>query len=468
MAEAIPTIAGASRAIRAGTLSPVTLVEGCLERIRELDPHLHAFVLVRGEAALEEARAAEREIREGHWRGPLHGIPIGLKDNISTRGLRTTACSRRLLSHVPAEGAAVEGRLRAAGAILLGKQTLHELALGGPSLDLPFPPARNPWDLERFTGASSTGSAAAVAAGLCLAAIATDAGGSIRGPAALCGIAGLKPGRGRVDHQGVIPLAPGLDTLGPLAWTAEDCGLTLAAIADGPPVPPPEGATAGGLRLGVARGWLEEALPDPAMADALERALAVLGDLGVEVVEVTPPPLDAFHAVGSTIALAEAFAIYGRDFRERPLDFGESFKARVTAGAFVRARDLARARRLAGRLGRGLLALFGSVDAILLPGARGMAPRLDEVGLFAPFARPGWYMPANVAGLPALVVCCGFADDRLPLGLQLLGPPDGEATLLRFGIAYERATPWRRRRPPLLQATAAELRPARRGRGRGG
>jgi aspartyl-tRNA(Asn)/glutamyl-tRNA(Gln) amidotransferase subunit A len=447
------TIAEASRAIAGGSLSPAELVRDCLTRIAALDSALDSFVHVRAEAALAEALAAERAIARGDFRGPLHGIPIGLKDIIETAGIPTTGHSRLRLGHVPAASADVAQRLAAAGAILLGKHATHEFALGGPSFDLPFPPARNPWDTTRFTGGSSSGSAAAIAAGLCLGAIGTDTSGSIRAPAALCGIAGLKPTRGLVSTRGIFPLSPTQDHAGPMAWTVEDCGIVLAAIADRAVVDLAAALADGdlrGVRIGVARRWHEQEMTVAApVRDAIDAAIAVMARLGAAVEDACVPPLAQFQASGLVIALKEAFGIFGDDLARRTDMFGRLFRDRVALGAAVADADYDAALALAHRLTAELDAVFARYDVLVTASAGAPAPPLGEVRPFYFLEAPSTMPPANVAGLPALSQCCGFTQEGLPLGLQLIGRRHGEAMLLRVGAAYERATPWRARRPPL-------------------
>jgi aspartyl-tRNA(Asn)/glutamyl-tRNA(Gln) amidotransferase subunit A len=457
------TIAEARRFIDAGKLSPVELTRACLARIEAVDRQLNAFVLVRGDEALGEARTAEAEIAARRRRGPLHGIPIGLKDIIETAGIRTTGHSRVRLDHVPRVDAAVARRLREAGVVLLGKLATHEFAFGGPSFDLPFPPARNPWNLDCIPGGSSSGSAAAVAAGLCLGALGTDTGGSVRGPAALCGIAGLKPTYGLVPRTGIFPLAFSLDHCGPMTWTVEDCAIMLGVIAGHDPsdptsrtgsVPDYTKALTGelrGLRIGALRHfWAEDGPPPHAeQVLAMDTAIGVLRELGATVEDVQLSSLRDYHAVALLIMLAEGFAVHQRDLLTRPHEFGEIFRHRMLAGAFVSAPDYVQATRLRRRLALEMDAALTRQDALLSAGAFAPAPRFDQVGKFSLFEQPNLTTPANVTGLPALAVCCGFTADGLPLSLQLIGRRGDEATVLRAGHAYEQATPWRDRRPPL-------------------
>jgi aspartyl-tRNA(Asn)/glutamyl-tRNA(Gln) amidotransferase subunit A len=457
------SIAEARRLLDGKKLSPVDLTRACLARIEAVDRQLSAFVLVRGDEALGEALAAEAEIAAGRRRGSLHGIPIGLKDIIETSGIRTTGHSRVRLEHVPRHDAAVARRLREAGAILLGKLATHEFAFGGPSFDLPFPPARNPWNLDCMPGGSSSGSAAAVAAGLCLGALGTDTGGSVRGPAALCGIAGLKPTYGLVPRTGIFPLAFSLDHCGPMAWTTEDCALMLGAIA-GPdggdpasrsdPVPDFNGGLTGdirGLRVGVVRHfWAEDGpSPHPEQAAALDGAVDALRTLGARAEDVRLSSLRDYHAACLVIMLAEGFAVHQRELLARPHEFGEIFRHRMLAGALISGADYVQATRRRRRLAAEMDAALERCDVLLTAGAFGPAPRFDQVAKFSLFEQPLLTTPANVTGLPALAVCCGFTGDGLPLSLQLIGRRGDDVTVLRTGHAYEQATPWRHRRPSL-------------------
>lgn len=457
-----PTIAEAARLIAAGELSPVELTRSCLDRIEAVDAELNAFVLVLAEGAMAQARGAEAEIRAQGPRGPLHGIPVGLKDIYETAGIRTTGHSRLRLDYVPERDSGAAAKLGEAGAVLLGKLATHEFAMGGPSFDLPFPPARNPWDTTRFTGGSSSGSGAAVAAGLCLGALGTDTGGSVRTPSALCGLAGLKPTYGRVSRAGVFPLVASMDHCGPMTWTVEDCALMLGAIA-GPdprdptasrrPVPDYRAALTGdvsGLRVGAVRHFHED---DPACAPeaaaAIEAMLAGLADLGATIEEATLSPLGEYHACALTMILSETFAVHRKDLLERPEMYGECFRLRALLGAFVDAADYLQATRLRRKLTAELDAALENHDVLVMAMTLGPAPPLEAVGTFALIEKPAPAMVANVGGHPSLVQCCGFSAEGLPLSVQIVGRRFDEETVLRVGDAYERATPWRARRPPI-------------------
>jgi aspartyl-tRNA(Asn)/glutamyl-tRNA(Gln) amidotransferase subunit A len=461
--ETLPTIAEAAALIASRQLSPVELTRACLARIERLDPRLDCFLLTRPDAALSEARAAEAEIMKGRYRGPLHGIPIGHKDIFETAGIRTTAHSKLLIDNVPRSDAVAVERLAAAGVVLLGKLATHEFAMGGPSFDLPFPPARNPWNRDHFTGGSSSGTGAAVAAGLILGGTGSDTGGSIRLPAAYCGVTGIKPTYGRVSRRGVLPLAWSLDHVGPLAWSAEDCAILLQAMAGHDPQDPgsverpvPDYRAAlqpdlKGLRVGVVRHFFEDdyRIPDVAR-EAIDAALAAMRGLGAEIREVKLSPIHDYGACGWIILLAEAWSVHEAVMRRRFLDYGRMMRNRVIIGGLLSSADYAAALRLRGVLVREMDAAMREVDVLVSASTPGAAPLLDEKPDFAGFQRP-LMMPFNVTGQPAIGIRCGFTPDGLPLGLQIAGRPFDEATLLRVAHAYELATEWRLRRPPFAR-----------------
>jgi aspartyl-tRNA(Asn)/glutamyl-tRNA(Gln) amidotransferase subunit A len=463
------SLAEASRAIAGGRLSPVALTEAYLDRITALDGELHSFLLVLREEALAAAGAAEAELRAGRRRGPLHGIPLGLKDIYKTKGIRTTAGSRLCLDHVPDEDAEAWVRLRAAGAILLGKNETHEFAIGGPDFTLPFPPARNPWNTAHYPAGSSSGTAAAVAAHLCAAGMGSDTGGSIRGPAAFCGLAGLKPTYGRVSRRGVFPLSYTLDHCGPLTRTVEDGALMLQALAGHDPddpasadVPVPDYAAAlakrlDGMRLGVVRHWHEEDAvagfgpgnaPSAAYAATFDAACRSLERLGAQLVDVRLSPLIAYADANRIIMLAEAYALHERDFRERPQLFGRHFFARIGLGAFLSAADYIEAVRQRRELCVEIAGALSGVDLLVSANATGPAPRIDEVPFWGVFERASYTAPYNITGLPALSVPIGFEND-LPLAFQLAGRPFDEAAVLRAGHAFEEECESRLRRPAI-------------------
>jgi aspartyl-tRNA(Asn)/glutamyl-tRNA(Gln) amidotransferase subunit A len=451
----------AAALLRGKKLSPVELTRACLARVEKLNPVLNAFLTVTAEPALEQARAAEQEIRRGGWRGPLHGIPIALKDLIDTAGVRTTAASAVFLERVPQQDAEAVRRLKAAGAVLLGKLNLHEFAYGGSGVVGHFGPARNPWSPAHITGGSSSGSAAAVAAGMCYAALGTDTAGSIRLPAACCGIVGLKPTYGLASARGVIPLAWSYDHVGPMTRSVADAAALLAAIAGydpedltSQPVPLANYAAAlesktSPLRLGVAREFFFAGL-DPEIARAVEAALTVLGGLVREVREVSVP-VDADR----TAMTAEAWAYHAPLVAEHSeLYQPETLRrirtgSEVSAAAYIAKRsELERMRREAGRI-------FADLDLVVTPTVPVPPPTFAEIEKNPQELRPRELLllrntrPFNVLGLPAISLPCGFTKAGLPVGLQIAGPAGGEAAVLGLAQAYERAAGWRGRHPAL-------------------
>ena len=455
------TIAEASRLIAGRKLSPVELTEAYLGRIAALDSQLDSFVTLTAERARAEAKQAEAAIMSAGPRGPLHGIPYCLKDIFDTAGIRTTAMSKLLADNVPVRDSACQEKLAAAGGILLGKNATWEFAHGGPSWDILFPPARNPWDRTCSPAGSSSGSAAAVAAGFAPATLGSDTGGSIRGPAAACGIAGLKPTYGLVSRRGVLPNCFSHDHAGPLAWTAEDVAILLQAIAghdaEDPasadvPIPDYPSALTGdveGLVIGVPERWLDDEMPLSAPTRAaFEAALEVFRGLGAKVRPVTLPPLQQFDDCKRTIAVVELFTIHGKDLRTRPELFGASLRYRIIAGGLVRAEEYLLAMRLRTDLARSLQSVLSTVDLLMLPTSE-PAGKLAPVPPASLFTRPSFTTPFNVGGNPALSICSGFNDAKLPFSLQIVGRLFDDATVLRAGDAYEKATPWRSMRPVL-------------------
>jgi aspartyl-tRNA(Asn)/glutamyl-tRNA(Gln) amidotransferase subunit A len=463
------TLAEASDAIAAGGLSPEALTEAYLERIATLDDQLHSYVLVLREEALAAARTAAADIAAGRSRGPLHGIPIGLKDIYKTRGIRTTAGSRRYETDVPQEDAESWVRLRNAGAILLGKNETHEFAIGGPDFGLPFAPARNPWNTAHYPAGSSSGSAVAVAAGLCAAAMGSDTGGSIRGPAAYCGIVGLKPTYGRVSRRGVHPLSYTLDHCGPLTRTVEDCAMMMQAIAAHDPLDPasadlptPDYRAAlsqrlDGLRIGVIRHWHErdavagfgaDSTPSAAYIAAFDEACRSLEGLGARLVDVELSPLLDYADANRLIMVAEAYALHEKDFQERPELFGRLMFARIALGAFLTAADYVEATRQRRELCLEYVRALAGVDVIVSANATGPAPRIDSVPVYGVFERASYTAPYNLTGAPALSVPIGF-EEGLPLAFQIAGRPFDEAGVMRVGHAFEQANEFHRRRPAI-------------------
>ena len=456
------TIAEAAAGQAAGQYSAVELTHALLNRIAELDNTLHAYITVTGDIALDQARQADEERARGQVRGPLHGIPVALKDLFATRGIRTTAHSAVLQDWVPDADAAVTSRLREAGTVLLGKLSMHEFAYGGPTLDGPFPPARNPWNVDYVPGGSSSGSGVALAAGLCLGALGSDTGGSIRGPASLCGIVGLKPTYGRVSRAGVLPLSWSLDHAGPMARTVEDCALLLQAIAgydaaDPASVDVPvddysaslkQGVD--GLRLGVPRSWFAEG--DGTHGEtlaAVEEALRTLESLGATLVEIDGQPFADARAANHTILTAEGYAYHEHDLQTQPHNFGRSVRSRLLTGALISAADYIQAQRARATISARIATLMHSVDAVVSPVSPTPADAFDAYDPDRTFRLPNFNNAYNLTGLPAISVPCGFSSQGLPIGLQVATPPFAESLALLIAYAYEQATDWHLRRPPL-------------------
>ena len=462
MTVEVPTIAEAARLIETRALSPVELLDACIRRIRAFDSKLNSFLLVTEERARDDARRAETEIAAGKRRGPLHGIPIGHKDIYATKGIRTTGHSRILADYVPTEDATAAAKLAEAGTVLLGKLATHEFAMGGPSFDLPWPPARNPWNTEHFTGGSSSGSGAALAAGLILGATGTDTGGSIRAPSSFCGVVGLKPTYGLVSRRGILPLAFTMDHAGPMARTVEDCAILLQAMVGYDAMDPASAAVEApdyrsalrrelrGIRVGVVRQFHEVANPvDPEMKAAMDTALKLLADLGAEIRDIDLPPLADLDSCAMIIVLTEGFAVHAKGFRTRFNEYGRNFRDKAVLAALVSGPDYVQALRVRHRLVAEMNRAMTSVDVIVTPTTSGPAPKIDSVETYGMFKRPWMTMPFNLAGLPAVSVCCGFSASGLPLGMQVVASAFDDATALAVAHAYEQATPWHRRRPAL-------------------
>lgn len=465
MSSEFPTIAEASALIAAKKLSPVELTQHCLDRVAKLDGTLHSFIHLTGEQALATARAAEAAIMRGEHKGVLHGIPIGLKDIFNTKGIPTTAHSRQLQNNIPQEDATSVRLLAEAGTVLLGKLATHEFAFGGPSFDLPWPPARNPWQPEHFTGGSSSGTGAAVAAGLILGGLGSDTGGSIRLPSAYCGVAGIKPTYGLVSRAGVLPLAFSLDHVGPMAWTVEDCAILLQAIA-GYDTKDPASADpmpldfrseldrgVNGLRIGVLRGFHETELPvNHATRNAINGAIDFFREEGAEIKEISLPSLLDWRAASVVILLVEGFAVHQAWMRSRMDRYGERLRDRMALGGLISGSDYVEAQRLRRELTAALQGAMSDVDVLLTATVPGEAPRIDSVPKWAMIEQPNFTSPFNVTGFPALSLCAGYGESGLPLAMQLIAKPFAEPTLFRAGHAYERAMSWRARRPALAMA----------------
>ena len=447
------TIADLAKGIAARTVSPVELTKALIARVAALDGMTHAFIEVTADLALAQAKKAEAEVMAGISRGPLHGVPVGLKDIIDLKGVRTTAHSHQLIDNWATDDAFVTQKLKAAGAVILGKLATHEFAMGGPSFDLPFPPARNPWNLAHFTGGSSSGSGAAVAAGYVPAALGTDTGGSIRLPAAFCGIVGMKPTYGLVSRRGVLPLSQSLDHIGPMTWTVEDNALLMKVLAGhdrldpaSADVPAPDfrsglDGDVSGLKIALPRHFFAQAEGvSPEVLAAIDNAASLLAKAGAIVEEVTIPDYELFNAVGRVIMFSEAFAIHEKDYRERPLDFGRLAFTRMILGATLSAADLTQAYRLRRELAVAVNhQLLKQYDAILCASALARAARFDSMSDAFPPNWPIQTMPFNVTGNPAMSMPAGFSASGLPLSVQIVGRPFDEPTVLRVGASLEKA-----------------------------
>jgi len=454
-------ISEAAPLIEQRQLSPVELTTACIEASTALDPVLHAYLTPTYETALAESRRAADEIAAGRYRGPLHGIPLALKDLFETTGVRTTAGSPLRDAYVPAEDAEVVRRLKDAGAILLGKLNMHEWALGTTNVNAHYPSPRNPWDTAHVTGGSSGGSGAAVAAAMCLGSLGSDTGGSIRIPASLCGISGLKPTYGRVSTRGAVPLCWSLDHVGPMTRSAADCALVLQAIAGfdaldplSEDVPMPEFAAflergVEGLRIGVARDFFfDEDVVDDAVAAAVRATVSVFERLGAVVEEVAIPEIVFRDDLSSY--LAEAAGYHAQRLRETPEAFGPSVIARLAPAMSVSGVDYAAVRHRQAEAKLALRAVFGPVDLLLTPATVIAAPAFPEPGGEFPAALLGRNTrPFNITGVPAISIPCGFTAEGLPIGLQLAAPWWAEGTLLRAAHAYQQATDWHRSAPVL-------------------
>lgn len=466
--DEIITIAEASRLIAERKLSPVELTQACLDRVTQLDDTLHAFILQTPDRAMADARAAEARVMTGKALGPLDGIPIGHKDIYNTAGIRTTGHSKVLEHNVPTRDGTVVRKWAKAGTVLMGKLSTHEFAMGGPSFDVPWPPARNPWNPDHFTSGSSSGTGAAVAAGMVLGGTGSDTGGSIRGPAALCGITGIKPTYGLVSRAGVLPLSFSMDHAGPMAWTVEDCALLLQAMAgydaeDPASVDRPvANLTAGignsvkGLRIGVVRHFFEtDNAASPATLQGINHALDVFEHLGAEVSDITLSPLAEYHACGSIILSSEAYAVHEPWLKTRFNDYGELFRDRIALGGFIRATDYVQALRRRRTLCLEVKLAMADLDLLVSASQPAEAPRITEVPKWGTMEKPSLTMPFNLTGYPAMTVPTGFGAGGLPVGMQLIAKPFQEPLLFQAAHAFEKSISTRKRRPMPALAEAA-------------
>lgn len=447
------SIAEAGRKLRAGKVTSRGLVSESLARIAATQDNLHSAITIMAEEALAAAEKADSDLQAGQDLGPLHGIPIGLKDIYNTAGVRTTCHSRMLEDHVPETDAASVARLRAAGAIFVAKLATHEFAFGGPSFDLPWPPARNPWNTDHVPAGSSSGSGAAVAAGLVMGAMGSDTGGSIRSPAGVNGIVGLKPSYGRISRCGIFPLSWTQDHAGPMTRTVEDCAIMMQTLAGFDPedpasvdTPVPDyraslSAPVKGLKVGLVRDWYaRDGQADEETIAIVDSAAELLRQAGLEVREVTLPDSADYHACGRIIILAEAFTIHRKDLLATPERYGAFFRDRARLGAFIGSHDYIGAMRMRRQLTEATFAAMADadVDVLLTANQYGPAERFrNDAPTFPFFGKPYLTMPFNVTGQPALTVCGGFASNGLPIGVQLAGKPYEDDVLLRVGHAFE-------------------------------
>jgi aspartyl-tRNA(Asn)/glutamyl-tRNA(Gln) amidotransferase subunit A len=452
------SLSEASRLIRDKKISPVELTQGCLKRIERLNPKLNAFITVTAESALAQAREAETEIQRGHWRGPLHGIPIALKDLFDTAGVRTTAASGLFKDRIPTQDGEIVRRLKNAGAVLLGKLNMHEFAYGGSSVISYYGPVHNPWSLDHEAGGSSSGSAVAMAAGLCYGSVGSDTGGSIRQPSAYCGTVGLKPTYGRVSTRGVIPLSWFYDHVGPMTRSVADAAVMLQVLAGYDPddatsadvhVPDYTAALSqkGPLRVGVPRAYFYEGL-HPEIESAMNAALAVIGKLAASVRDIEMPASN-----DTTILRAEAYAYHAENVKKNPTLYQPETLKRIRAGEDVTTATYIQARRQVDQYRRAIRKVFETVDLLVTPTVPVPPFTISELLADMDNLRTKEVLslrntrPFNILGLPSISVSCGFTKSGLPIGMQISGAPWAEANVLRLAHAYEQQTDWHKKRP---------------------
>ena len=461
------SISEAADLISQKRLSPVELTQAHLTRIEATEPRLNSFITLLAYDALASAQTAEQEIQAGDYRGPLHGIPIGLKDLYYTKGILTTVGSKILRDFVPDYDATVTERFAEAGAVLMGKLQMHEFALGATSVNPHDGPAHNPWDVDSITGGSSGGSGSAVGSGQVMAALGSDTGGSVRIPAGLCGIVGLKPTFGRVSRRGVFPLSFSLDTVGPMTRTARDAALIMNVIAGYDSRDPSSanmpnedftaalGQSMNGLRIGIPDEFFYDII-DPEVAEAMCVATGMLGELGATVERVSIPVLNHSLAISSTILIAEAAEVHTENLRDRPQDIGADVRGRLQTGALTSARDYLKAQRARTEFNNQMAEVMERYDILVAPTSAIGAPKINqthiEIGgrqenalsLMSRLTRP-----FNICGFPTATIPSGFTSAGLPIGMQIAGRPFEDATVLQVADAYEQATDWHTRRPPV-------------------
>ena len=459
------SLRGLATLIQRKEVSPVEATQVVLDRVEKFDRNLNSYITVLQDKAVAQAKAAEQEIQDGYHRGPLHGIPIAVKDLYYTMGVRTTAGSKILSDFVPTYDATAIARLREAGAILVGKLNMHEFARGATNTSSLIGVCHNPWDTLRVPGGSSGGSGTAVAAGLCFGSLGSDTGGSIRIPAAFCGIVGLKPTYGRVSRHGVFPLSWSLDHVGPMTRTVMDAALVLQAIA-GHDTQDPTTRTAvvpdysaaladniQGVRLGIPREFYFEQL-DANVGEAVSAAIQTLERAGARIEEVSLPLSKYAAAAGRIISWAESAEIHGKFLKNRAVDYSPDVRTGLLVGQLVLGKHYMKAQRVRSLIRQEMAAALRRVDALVTPTAPVPAPRIgqttvtvghEEIDIMWALSR--LTRPANLTGFPALSVPCGFTQDGLPIGLQLIGRPFAEAAILQIAYTYEQNTSWHQRRP---------------------
>jgi aspartyl-tRNA(Asn)/glutamyl-tRNA(Gln) amidotransferase subunit A len=459
------TISQASELIKAGRLSPVDLTQAYLDRTAAHDHVVNSYILVLRDAALAEATAAQMEIASGRYRGPMHGIPVAIKDIFNTANVPTTGHSALFKNNVPKEDATVVKLLRDAGAVILGKTATWEFAIGGVSFDLPWPPARNPWDVSRDTAGSSSGSAAAVAAAFCAGAVGTDTAGSVRSPSAWCGLAGLKPTYGLISRRGILPLSYTLDHAGPMCWTVEDCAIMMQVLAAHDPQDPasadpsPVDFKAGindgvkGLRVGVVRHFYEKDSPAaPVIAKAIEEALDIFRRGGASVSDATLAPLDTYYDALALVMHAEAYAVHRDGLIETPALYGQSARQRLSIGAFISGSEYVDGLRLRQKLVNQAAEVMKNFDVLITPTRNTPPQKLGDYDMQV--GARIYTRPFSLLGLPALSVCSGFSPEGLPLSMQIVGRPFEDHLVLRVGHYFEMLKQTRDERRSLLPRAA--------------
>ena len=454
--------AEAGRKIAAKELSSAELTDALLARTDAIDGKLNAYIRVLGDQARASAKVADAEIASDGSKGPLHGVPVGLKDIIDLEGVHTTAHSKLLLDNVATSDAFVTAKLKAAGAVITGKLSTHEFAIGGPAFDLPFPPARNPWNPEHHPGGSSSGAGTSVAAGMVPAALGSDTGGSVRNPASCCGIVGIKPTYGRVSRIGVVPLSFSLDNVGPLTRTVEDNALMLQAIAGHDPKDPASAprpvddymdrlkSGVKGLKIGLIRHFYnEDMIADEEMTAGIENAAKLLESMGAEVREIRLPPLSQYAACNRVILLSEAYAIHQKDLQTRPGDYSATTRRRLLPGAFMSGADYVNATRMREKLVAAFNEAMQGLDAAVTVSSHETPANLSDMQeVERTYARQA-RAPFNLIGNPAIAIPSGFHSDGLPLALQIVGRAFDEAMCFRIAWAVEQELGLGTQRPPV-------------------